>query len=55
MCPDPGARPDTHGGDGDDVGRETNQILALRDHLLDEKVTCVVIEATSDYVRSEGA
>src|SRR6476620_4574452 len=27
----------------------SNQILALRDHLLDAKVTCVVIEATSDY------
>jgi len=36
-------------------GAMSNQILALRDHLLDEKVTCVVIEATSDYVRSEGA
>ena len=30
-------------------GAMSNQILALRDHLLDEKVTCVVIEATSDY------
>ena len=36
-------------------GAMSNQILALRDHLLDAKVTCVVIEATSDYVRSEGA
>jgi len=27
----------------------TNQILALREHLLAEKVTCVVMEATSDY------
>ena len=33
----------------------SNQILALRYHLLAEQVTCVVIEATSDYVRSEGA
>jgi transposase len=30
-------------------GAMSNQILALRDHLLDEKVACVVIEATSDY------
>src|ERR1700737_3144475 len=30
-------------------GATSNQILALRDHLLAEKVTCVVIEATSDY------
>ena len=30
-------------------GAMSNQILALRDHLLDAKVTCVVIEATSDY------
>lgn len=27
----------------------SNQILALRDHLLTEKVTCVVMEATGDY------
>jgi transposase len=27
----------------------TGQILALRDHLLAERVTCVVMEATSDY------
>ena len=27
----------------------TNQILALRDHLVDEEVTLVVMEATSDY------
>src|SRR6185312_2187391 len=36
-------------------GAMSNQILALREQLLDEQVTCVVIEATSDYVRSEGA
>jgi transposase len=29
----------------------TNQILALREHLLGQKVTCVVMEATSDYWR----
>lgn len=30
-------------------GSMTNQILALRDHLVDQQVTCVVMEATSDY------
>jgi transposase len=30
-------------------GSMTNQILALREHLLAERVTCVVMEATSDY------
>jgi hypothetical protein len=33
----------------------TGQILTLRDHLAAEKVTCVVMEATGDYVRREGA
>jgi transposase len=32
-------------------GAMTNQILALREHLLGQKVTCVVMEATSDYWR----
>ncbi len=27
----------------------TSQVLALREHLADEQVTCVVLEATSDY------
>ena len=27
----------------------TNQVLALRDHLIAEQVTCVVMEATGDY------
>jgi transposase len=27
----------------------SNQILALQEHLLSERVTCVVIEATGDY------
>ncbi len=27
----------------------TSPILALRDHLASEQVTCVVMEATSDY------
>src|ERR1700722_5541090 len=30
-------------------GATTAQILALREHLIAEKVTCVVIESTSDY------
>ena len=36
-------------------GATTSQILALREHLIAEKVMCVVIESTSDYVRHEGA
>jgi transposase len=36
-------------------GATTTQILALREHLVAAKVTCVVMESTSDYVRSEGA
>jgi len=30
-------------------GSTTNQVLALRDHLIGEQVTCVVMEATGDY------
>jgi len=30
-------------------GSTTNQILALREHLVAEQVTCVVMEATGDY------
>jgi len=30
-------------------GSMTNQILALREHLVDEQVSCVVMEATGDY------
>jgi len=30
-------------------GSMTNQILALREHLVEQRVTCVVMEATSDY------
>jgi len=32
-------------------GSMTSQILALRDHLATRQVTCVVMEATSDYWR----
>jgi transposase len=31
------------------LGALTNRILALRDHLIAEEVTLVVMEATSDY------
>lgn len=30
-------------------GSMTGQILALRDHLVEQQVTCVVMEATGDY------
>ena len=30
-------------------GATTNQVLALRDHLIAERVSLVVMEATSDY------
>ena len=30
-------------------GSMTGQVLALRDHLVAEQVTCVVMEATGDY------
>ena len=30
-------------------GSMTSQVLALREHLVAERVTCVVMEATSDY------
>ena len=36
-------------------GATTRQIMAMRDHLAAQQVTCVVMEATSDYVRHEGA
>ena len=33
-------------------GSMTNQILALRDHLIAERVSCVAMEATGDYWKS---
>ena len=36
-------------------GAMSNEILALREHLVAEKVTYVVMESTGDYVRHEGA
>ena len=35
--------------DSDDMGCDDKQILALREHLIAEKVTCVVMESTGDY------
>jgi transposase len=32
-------------------GATTRQILALREHLVAERVTCAVMEATSDYLK----
>lgn len=32
-------------------GATTSQILALREHLIGQKVGCVVIESTSDYCK----
>ena len=32
-------------------GAVTSQILALREYLVEQNVTCVVMEATSDYWR----
>jgi transposase len=36
-------------GDGAPSGSTTNAILALREHLINEQVTLVVMEATRDY------
>ena len=36
-------------GDGENLGATTGRILALREHLIGEKVSCVVIESTSGY------
>jgi len=30
-------------------GATTNQVLTLREHLVAERVTCAVMEATGDY------
>ncbi len=35
--------------DGDDLGSMSGQILALREHLIAEQVSCVVMESTGDY------
>jgi hypothetical protein len=43
-----GPRTQTSLVDGDDLGCDDSQILALREHLIAEKVTCVVLESTSD-------
>src|SRR3954467_8109035 len=47
-----GLHPDRRGGARETVttwGSVTGQVLALRDHLLDQRVGCVVMEATGDY------
>jgi hypothetical protein len=49
LCAHPGPRPAGGVGDGEHVGATTAQILALREHLLAAKVSCVVIGSTSDY------
>ena len=38
-----------NGGDGGTWGSTTNAILALREHLINEQVSLVVMEATGDY------
>lgn len=49
VCANRRQGPRGHEGDGDQVGRTTNQVLALREYLLDQDVTLVVMEATGDY------
>ena len=49
MCPGSGLRATSDNGDRDDLGAMSNEILALRAHLIAEKVTCVVMESTGDY------
>ena len=49
MCPHPRPWISTHPGHGYHLGSTTRQILALREHLVDEQVSLVVIEATGDY------
>ena len=51
LCPGAGPGAPTGVVNRDDVGATSSQILALREHLIAEKVTCVVIESTSDYWR----
>jgi hypothetical protein len=51
----PGKRRGTFTSEVTTWGATTNQVLALREFLLAAEVTVVVIEATGDYVRHEGA
>lgn len=48
VCADSGKRQEALAVDSDDMGAVTSQILALREHLAEQKVTCVVMETTSD-------
>ena len=51
----PGKRPGSFTTTVTTFGATTAQVLALAGYLLGQRVTTVVMEATSDYVRSEGA
>lgn len=51
----PGKRRGTFIGEVTTWGATPNQVLALREFLLAAGVTVVVMEATGDYVRHEGA
>ena len=51
MCADPGRGWAPHVVDGDHVGAMTSQVLALRNHLVGQQVSVVVMEATGDYWR----
>ncbi len=44
-----GCRASQDGRDGHDLELDTRQILALREQLIAEQVTCLVMEATGDY------
>ncbi len=44
-----GAGTPADGGDGHLLGSTTSRVLALREHLIDDQVRCVVMEATGDY------
>ncbi len=49
LCPGAGKRAGTYTNTVTTWGSTTNQVLALRAHLLEQKVTLVVMEATGVY------
>ena len=51
----PGKRPGSYATTVKTFGATAAQVLALVDYLLGQQVTTVVMEATSDYVRRDGA
>lgn len=53
VCADPGKRQEAHrtASTVTTWGAVTSQILALKEHLAEQQVSCVVMEATSDYWR----